>query len=441
MFSIAKQQPFLMFSIFLLSTVSVNVNAEQDVSRQEYPSKEIQPLELTVEWTNQFGTSDDDFAESITTDSKGNVYLAGSTQGSLQGTNRKSRDTFVHKYSPNGEILWTSQLNTLGYDFVKSITTDLKGNVYVLGWTPDTDFLFSPYGNHPAEGLISSYNPAEGFIRKYNSSGKMLWNKHFSLGSNDNFASVMAASTNEGVYIAGCKKTIRFDNTFCAFLFVYKYSSSGERLWTKRDIVEIDHEFGSGGVSAITADANGNVYVAGYNQTVLGRYLFLFRYTSSGEKSWFSTSIVEDTFDYVMEMITDSNGNVYAAGRSKSFDFAVVKYSSNGELLWVTQFDAPRNYSHSTINIATNANSNIYITGATASSLENPKFGAFVYKYNHEGNLLWFKQRQHDTLDYGRVNTTTTDVKGNIYVAGHVRSNLQGTNKGGADAFIRKYVP
>ena len=66
MFSIAKQQPFLMLSILLLSTVSVN--AEQDVNRQEYPLTELQPLTLTVKWTDQFGTSDSDFAENITTD-------------------------------------------------------------------------------------------------------------------------------------------------------------------------------------------------------------------------------------------------------------------------------------------------------------------------------------------------------------------------------------
>jgi hypothetical protein len=52
-----------------------------------------------VEWTRQLGTSAKDYAYGIATDSSGNVYVTGSTEGGLNGnTSAGPWDLFVVKF-------------------------------------------------------------------------------------------------------------------------------------------------------------------------------------------------------------------------------------------------------------------------------------------------------------------------------------------------------
>jgi len=57
----------------------------------------------TKQWTKQLGTSDNDSGESVTTDSSGNIYVTGTTQGGLDGnTNSGKDDIFLVKYKSSG---------------------------------------------------------------------------------------------------------------------------------------------------------------------------------------------------------------------------------------------------------------------------------------------------------------------------------------------------
>ena len=88
------------------------------------------------QWTQQLGTSFDDYAQGIITDPSGNVYVTGYTWGGLDGnTNVGSDDLFVVKYDSDGIKQWTQQLGTYTYDEARGISTDLSGNAYVTGYT------------------------------------------------------------------------------------------------------------------------------------------------------------------------------------------------------------------------------------------------------------------------------------------------------------------
>ena len=54
-------------------------------------------------WTKQLGSSESEYAYSVTTDSSCNIYVTGITQGDLDGnTNSGSVDIFLVKYNSDG---------------------------------------------------------------------------------------------------------------------------------------------------------------------------------------------------------------------------------------------------------------------------------------------------------------------------------------------------
>ena len=114
----------------------------------------------TKQWTKQLGTSYNDFGDGVTTDSSGNIYVTGDTTGGLDGnTSSGSGDIFLVKYNSSGSKQWTKQLGTSSFDYVKGVSTDSSGNIYVTG--------------HTKGGLDGNTNSGESdiFLVKYNSSG------------------------------------------------------------------------------------------------------------------------------------------------------------------------------------------------------------------------------------------------------------------------------
>ena len=73
-------------------------------------------------WTKQLGTTtSDDNSFGIATDSNNNVYITGSTEGALGGTNQGGADAIVVKYDTDGTEVWRTQLGTTSKDYSKSI--------------------------------------------------------------------------------------------------------------------------------------------------------------------------------------------------------------------------------------------------------------------------------------------------------------------------------
>ena len=90
----------------------------------------------TKQWTKQLGTSSIDLGIGVTTDSSGNIYLTGFTKGGLDGnTNSGESDIFLIKYNSSGTKQWTKQLGTTSDDWGNSVTTDSSGNIYLTGFT------------------------------------------------------------------------------------------------------------------------------------------------------------------------------------------------------------------------------------------------------------------------------------------------------------------
>lgn len=64
-----------------------------------------------------------------------NVYISGSTGGSLGGANQGDYDTWVAKYNSAGALVWKKQLGTFSSDSSSGVATDSNSNVYISGNT------------------------------------------------------------------------------------------------------------------------------------------------------------------------------------------------------------------------------------------------------------------------------------------------------------------
>ncbi|RIK79864.1 MAG: hypothetical protein DCC68_12120 [Planctomycetota bacterium] len=86
-------------------------------------------------WTRQLGTSADEIGHNVRLDANGNVYTTGTTSGSLAGPNRGGSDFHVHKFDPQGTLLWAVQDGTSAADQQRGLAVDAEGNVIVAGFT------------------------------------------------------------------------------------------------------------------------------------------------------------------------------------------------------------------------------------------------------------------------------------------------------------------
>jgi hypothetical protein len=141
--------------------------------------------------TKQLGTSGDDFAIDITSDSSGNIYVTGYTGGSLDGNaSSGDNDSFVAKYDSGGIKQWTRQLGTSEEDIAIGITSDPSNNIYVTGYTGGS-----------LDGNASS-GDNDSFVAKYDSGGIKQWTRQIGTSNNDQ-AYDITSDPSGNIYVTG----------------------------------------------------------------------------------------------------------------------------------------------------------------------------------------------------------------------------------------------
>ncbi|MDP6546226.1 MAG: SBBP repeat-containing protein [Phycisphaerae bacterium] len=258
------------------------------------------------QWTEQLGTSVNDFARGVSVDSSGNAYVTGYTVGGLDGnTNAGDKDMFLAKYNTSGVKQWTRQLGSVASDDGNGVAVDSSGNAYVTGYTVgDLD------GNTSAGGY-------DMFLTKYNTAGAKQWTEQ--LGSSAfEYAYGVSVDSSGNAYVTGYTN-VGFDGNTSAGgndMFLTKYSTSGAKQWTEQ-LGSSSHEYARG----VSVDSSGSAYVAGYtsggldgNTNAGGDDIFLTKYDTDGAKQW-TEQLGTSTGEYGMGVSVDSGGNVcYVTG-------------------------------------------------------------------------------------------------------------------------------
>ncbi len=89
-----------------------------------------------IMWTRQWGTPGNDAGYALAVDSDDNIYVAGRTPGSMDGQPHTGNfDLFLTRFNSDGIWIWTRQWGTPDEDRALGIATDTEGNIYVTGFT------------------------------------------------------------------------------------------------------------------------------------------------------------------------------------------------------------------------------------------------------------------------------------------------------------------
>jgi hypothetical protein len=299
-------------------------------------------------WTNRYngpGNSDDTLT-GMAVDSKGNVFVTGSSAASSAPpfNNPVNLDYATIAYSSAGVPLWTNRYNGSGNnnDFARAIAVDTNGNAFVTGSVSNVDGTYD-------------YVTIE-----YSLSGTALWTNHYNAGSNSPAPNAIATDNNSNVFVTGTKaSTTYFDYV------TLKYSGDGVPLWTNfyagpgNDVDEPE---------GIAVDSQENVFVTGYSRGVNYPEFATLKYSNAGIPLWTNRwSGTTSGESIATALALDGAGNVlvtgFFSGSSTSYDIATVAYSNNGVPLSTNEYAPAGNFSAQANAIAVDGTGNFFVAG------------------------------------------------------------------------------
>ncbi len=255
--------------------------------------------------------------------------------------------------------------------------------------------------------------------------------------------------------------TLRSPNGHAMYFLMKCSCATGNIIWT--NIIASSNSFmtgpGTGTISKVAVDNNGNVYVAGIftakSMTIGGTTLyntdtggissdvFIAKYTSSGVPVWAKSfggqrNELSD-YNYPMGFAVTRKGNIYIAGRyqSASIDFGpalltntsilkgntfLAKLDTGGNAIWAQNFDR-----HVMIcNLIADDHENFYLVGYIDSTVTEV-FGTHMVTTTSLGSVLFARLDSSGTAKWVKVssgNSYTTgygislDLCGNIWIGG-----------------------
>lgn len=425
---------------FVISSPEVPLALEDDVflftGNTPPPASEFTQIK-------QLGSPAIDIGIAITTDSDGNFYVGGGTNGSLLDDNQGAYDAWLSKFNSEGEEQWRQQFGTETFDVVFNTVTDQDGNLYVTGTTRGD--LVEPL---EAEG-------SDLWIYKYDSDGTLLWSQQTGFDLQfDSFDIDIDADNN--LYISGNRVKNNPNPEDLGGVpviddpWVRKLDSDGNLLWFSEFGVPetFDESYG------VAAGADGKVYATGWTLGDLetdssGLYdIWVTQLDAeTGEQLWID-QFGSSEFEFSWDVEVAPDGSIYTTGWTLgqlgdqsfgSYDVWLSKHLPDGTKVWVEQFGTSGDDGSFLGGMDIDANGNIFISGYTDRSLGGENLGSYdfwVASYNAEGEQNWLRQWGTPYLDY--ATDLVVDELGNLFVTGFTEGSLGALSQGAYDAWVAK---
>lgn len=305
-------------------------------------------------WAVRGGGSSHDFANGISIDSEGNLYIVGSfkqtvTFGSSTFTSSGDYDAFIAKLGPSGNWLWATKAGGIGTDTGEGIGTDSAGNSVITGLFKETATFGTTTLTSNGEGDI--------YVARLGTYGNWLWAVSAGGSDEDYGQGISTDSSGSSVVTGYFIGTAAFDTSPLTSkgdrdIFVAKLDTSGNWLWA----------VSSGGNSSdrgygISTDYAGDTYVTGYftNQATFGNRIL----NGMGGADVFVTKL-------------DSTGNwlwAEGAGGSGSDNGLAITIAQSGAVCLTGYFESTASFGNT--NLSSQGGNDVFVAMLpTTSSLQ-----------------------------------------------------------------------
>jgi hypothetical protein len=380
--------------------------------------------QVTQEWVARYNSqqNSNDEGFSMTIDGLGNVYVTG------HSINGSYYDYVTIKYNSSGIQQWLASYNgpANNMDDASFITVDNAGNVYVTG---------------RSGGIGSRYDY---LTIKYNSAGIQQWAQRYNGAGNENdLAAGIAVDGSGNVYVTGWSAEGRpFSD--CTTV---KYDSSGTLKWVR---IYRGPEVNGNYASSIAVDNSGNSYVVGRSVGMDTSFDYaVIKYDTYGTEQWVQRyNGPENGDDNAYSICIDQNDNVYITGESQAvgndFDYATIKYNSNGVQQWVQRFNGINNGRDKAVSVKSDNMGNVYVSGLT--HVNDTNFHYTTIKYDNAGIQQWVQSYARIGNGFDYANLLSLDREGNVYVSGQSEGDLSSLdyvtikyNPSGDQQWVQRY--
>lgn len=382
---------------YIVTLINNEGTDEADIATIKYNASGL------LQWVSFYNRKGRDQANDLALDAAGNVYITG-----LSGTAEEDPDNdyVTIKYNNNGAQQWASIYESPGNEQgggANALALDAAGNVYITGGLSieqELDYATVKYNNNGAQQWASTYDgPANG----------------------NDIAKAIGLDKNGNVYITGGSANNQFDYA------TIKYTNAGMQKWAKRYNGPGESKGGPDIATAIAVDGDGNAHVTGgIVRDITGSDYTTYKYNTGGTREWKKTyNGLGNGPDQASAITTDANGNVYITGTSDGNgtrdDYATLKYDINGNTQWVRRYNGPGNLYDQANAIAVDNAGNVYVTGRSTGT---DFFGDYAtIKYNAAGNLQWVKRYDGPGNAFDQATAIAVDNAGNVYVTGESRDS------------------
>ena len=313
---------------------------------------------------------------------------------------------FIIKYNTDGQAQWATNVTKFRNDIKCGISTDTSGNLYIAGDYNTTSVTINSFASVSSGsiittpyGTLANGGNTDTFIVKYNKDGQAQWATNIT-GSGNAYGTGLSIDTSGNIYVTGAYISSTIINSFSSVsggtiitssygtlanggdidTFIVKYNKDGQAQWAT-NVIGSDYESGLG----ISNDSSGNVYVSGaYISSPLrvnsfasvnagsitttaygtlsntgGLNMFIIKYNTNGQVQW-ATIITSSGIVLGLGISNDASGNVYVSGL---YDSAI------------------------TVNKFVSVNSGAIITSSYGTLPINGNFNTFIVKYNTNGSI------------------------------------------------------
>jgi hypothetical protein len=235
-------------------------------------------------------------------------------------------------------------------------------------------------------------------------------------GNGEDYSLDIVVDGSGNVYVTGGSGATGIENFDYATI---KYYPNGDTAWLRRyngPGNDID------GASAIAVDGSGNVYVTGGSDaTRFENFDYAtIKYYSNGDTAWVRRyNGPGNDYDGAWGIAVDGSGNVYVTGTSETdseiYDYATIKYNLEGETLWVRRYPGPELDDYAPA-LAIDDSGNVYVAGSIYSTESN--YDYLTIKYKADGDTSWVKRYNGPGNDIDGASAIAVDGSGNVYVTG-----------------------